>query len=145
MKKNSLAAGAAILAVAGMFSAFSKTTTAPAFTSLWPLAVGQGQSATVAITGGGFAKNTSLLVNGTSYPLKVNSSTSAEFTFTPDMTQKIGFYAVQVKTANKTSQAINFQVCAPLVFDKTSLNWTQGVPLGDQDQLKIIGGGCVYQ
>jgi len=113
MKKKLAAAGTAILAVAvGMFSTSSKT--APTFTSIYPLAVAQGLDQAVTITGSGFAKNTSLVVNGTSYALHVNSPTSASFTFSPSMTQTVGFLPVQVKTANLASQTLYFQVCAPL-------------------------------
>lgn len=142
MKKKLLAAGTALLAVvAGMVSA-SSNKSVPTFTAIWPMAVYQGFSQPVTVTGTNIAKNTSLIVNGASYPLKIINSTSASFTFTPAMTQTVGFIPVQLKTANLSSQTQYFQVCEPLVITTTSLTFTVGVPIGPEGKIQT-SGGCI--
>jgi hypothetical protein len=131
--KKKLAAAASVAAVIASV-AFSGGKTTPTFTMINPVYVHQGQSQTVAITGSGFSKNTNLIVDGVAYGLSVKSPTSASFTFTPTMTQGVGFKAVQVKTANLASQTLYFQVCAPLVITTDSIPMTVGVPIGPEGQ-----------
>ncbi len=126
---------------AGFAASNSKTT--PTLTLVNPVYVYQGQSQTVAITGNGFGKNTNLIVDGVAYGLNVTSSTTASFTFTPTMTQTVGFKAVQVKTANLASQTQYFQVCAPIVITTDTIPMTVGVPIGPEGQLQT-SGGCIW-
>lgn len=126
---------------AGM--AMSSSKPVPTFTMIKPVYVDQGLQQTVEITGTNFAKNTSLVVDGTSYPMSITSSTSAKFTFSPGMTAKVGFLAVQVKTANNVSNTLYFQVCDPPVITTESIPMTVGVPIGPEGKVQT-SGGCIW-
>lgn len=141
MKKRLIAAVAAVIAVFAGLAANTKPT--PVFTTIYPLAVAQGLDQTVTISGSGFSRNTNIIVDGVAYGLSVQSPNSASFTFTPTMTQNVGFKSVQLKTANQVSQTLYFQVCDPVVITTSEIDMTVGQAIGSEGQIQY-SGGCIW-